>query len=145
MNPPFSTSASNSSASSGGSDTGTVHTTGQTAGSNDNIGLGSPEDFDCDGTASVPIVDASDRILLIDADGVERTAITGSDAEQPAETPVPPADIDDDGAKEAVYLGNNDSPAESRYADGIGNGSASGTVRAADGERIEADTQRGAG
>jgi len=113
------------------------------AGSNNNVGIGSPADFDNDGVSSVPVVDGSNRILLIGPDGTTETLITGSEDEQAAKSPVAPVDIDGDGEVEVVYTENNDSPAELKYIDGVTGENEPKVLHGDSGDRVEADTQRG--
>jgi FlaG/FlaF family flagellin (archaellin) len=122
---------------------GTIDSTGETAGSSNNIGASRPVDLDGDGTATVPIVDGSNQILLVDADGIDETIITGSDDEQAAKSHVAVADIDDDGVSEIVYLENNDSPADLRYVDDVGGSNTFESVYDDSGDRIPGDKKRG--
>jgi hypothetical protein len=114
------------------------------AGSNNNIGIGSClADVDGDGSATVPIVEGSNQIKLVDALGVDDTIVTGSANEQAAKTPLAWADVDDDGTPELVYLENNNSPAELKYVDDVGGANSFKVLRDDDGDRIPADTERG--
>jgi FlaG/FlaF family flagellin (archaellin) len=122
---------------------GTIESTGETAGSSNNIGAARPVDLDGDGTATVPIVDGSNQILLVDSDGVAETIITGSDDEQAAKSHIAVADIDEDGASEIVYLENNDSPADLRYVDDVGGSNTFESVYDDSGDRIPGDKKRG--
>jgi hypothetical protein len=122
---------------------GSIHSTGQTAGSSNNIGAARPVDLDGDGTATVPIVDGSNQILLVDSDGVDETIITGSDDEQAAKSHIAVADIDGDGESEIVYLENNDSPADLRYVDDVGGSNTFESVYDDSGDRIPGDKKRG--
>ena len=74
-------------------------------GSNNGIGLGRPADFDGDSTARIPMVDDSNRLLLVDSTGSE-TVLVNSDDEDftVAKSPVATVDWDDDGELEVVYL-----------------------------------------
>jgi len=112
-------------------------------GSNNNVGIGAPADFDGDGNASIPVVDGSNQILLVGPDGVREKVITGSDSEQAVKSPLAPSDIDSDGELEIVYIENNNSPPEIKYADNVTGDSSFGYVRDGNGSRIEADTARG--
>ena len=120
------------------------------AGSNNNIGIGSClADIDGDGRASVPIVDGSNEIDLVDATGVSKTIVTGNANEEAAKTPLAWADIDNDGDPELIYLENNNSPAELKYIDDIAETENFGPsnfkfVENAGGGTIEADTGTGA-
>jgi hypothetical protein len=73
-------------------------------GSNNGIGVGRPADFDGDGTARIPVVDGSNRLVLVDSNGnVEVLVSSGVE-----KAPVAPVDWDEDGELELVYLeGNN--------------------------------------
>jgi hypothetical protein len=75
------------------------------AGSNNGIGVGPPADFTGDGVDSVPIVDGSNQVLLVGADGVRATLTQGG----AAKSPVLPADLDADGTPELVFLATNGS------------------------------------
>jgi len=120
------------------------------AGTNNNIGIGSClADIDGDGRASVPIVDGSNEIDLVDATGVSKTIVTGNANEEAAKTPLAWADIDNDGDPELIYLENNNSPAELKYIDDIAETENFGPsnfkfVENAGGGTIEADTGTGA-
>ena len=120
------------------------------AGSNNNIGIGSClADVDGDGRASIPIVDGSNEIDLVDATGVSKTIVMGNANEEAAKTPLAWADIDNDGDPELVYLENNNSPAELKYIDDIAEAENCGPsnfkfVENAGGGTIEADTGTGA-
>ena len=82
-------------------------------GSNNGIGLGRPADFDGDGTARIPVVDGSERLLLIDSDGSE-TELVDSGV---AKSPVAAVDWDEDGELEAMYIDTN---GELRWVDNVG-------------------------
>lgn len=75
------------------------------AGSSNNVGIGAPADFTGDGTASVPIVDGSNRVVLLGPNGVRQVLIGGS-TNQAAKSPVAASDIDDDGTVEFIYIRN---------------------------------------
>lgn len=123
--------------------TGTFSKAYDGAGANNNVGVGAPADFTGNGVYSVPIVDGSNQIRLVGADGIRRTLIDGSDSEQAAKSPLTAADIDSDGAPELVYLENNNSPAELKYVDNVGGENVFRPVRDADGNSVQADTARG--
>ena len=71
-------------------------------GSNDGIGLGRPADFDGDGTARIPVVDGSGRLVLVDSTG-SGTELVGSSFDV-AKSPVAAVDWDEDGKLEVMYL-----------------------------------------
>ena len=108
------------------------------AGSSNNVGIGAPADFTGDGTASVPIVDGSNRVVLLGPNGVRQVLIGGS-TNQAAKSPVAASDIDDDGTVEVVYI-RNGGEEELRSVD------TDGTVvslTTSTGEIIPADKKRG--
>ena len=69
-------------------------------GTSDGIGLGRPADFDGDGTARIPMVDDSDRLVLVNSDGDE-TVLVDSGVDK---SPVAAVDWDEDGELEVMYL-----------------------------------------
>lgn len=99
--------------------------------------------MDGDGSATVPIIEGSNQIKLVDAQGVDDTIVTGSANEQAAKTPLAWGDVDDDGTPELVYLENNNSPAELKYVDDVGGANSFKVLRDDDGDRIRGDTERG--
>ncbi len=81
-------------------DDGTLVGTGAGYGTNAGIGLGEPADFDGDGAARVPIVDGSNDVTLVAADGTTTVLTTGGPA---AKAPLATADLDADGAVEVAF------------------------------------------
>jgi len=114
------------------------------AGSNNNVGIGRPADFNGDEkTASVPIVDGRNQIRLVGPNGIRETLITGSDDEQAAKSALTPADVDEDGSLEVVYLENNNSPYHLKYVDNVGTTNDFKFLKNEQGQRILADSKRG--
>ena len=72
-------------------------------GSNDGVGLGRPADFDGDGTAQIPVVDDSNRLLLVDSNGNENVLVDS----EVAKSPVAAVDWDEDGELEVMYITTN--------------------------------------
>ena len=97
-----------------GSATGTKISLTNGIGSSSGIGLGRPADFDGDGTARIPVVDGSNRLVLVNSTGSE-TVLVGSGVDK---APVAAVDWDDDGALEVVYLSSGDL----RWVDNVGGG-----------------------
>ena len=81
-------------------------------GSNNGIGLGRPADFDGDGTARIPVVDGSERLLLVDSNGDETELVSSG----VAKSPVAAVDWDNDGKLEVMYITTNGEP---KYVDDI--------------------------
>ncbi|PSQ40524.1 hypothetical protein BRD07_07095 [Halobacteriales archaeon QS_9_68_42] len=75
---------------------------------NGGIGLGRPADFNGDDTARIPVVDGSNRLILVNSNGDE-TVLVNSDNKgfEIAKSPVATVDWDDDGKLEIVYLTKN--------------------------------------
>ena len=81
-------------------------------GTSDGIGLGRPADLDGDGTARIPVVDGSNRLVLVNSTGSE-TVLVGSGV---AKAPVAAVDWDDDGELEVMYR----SSGNLRWVDNVG-------------------------
>ena len=77
------------------------------------VGLGRPADFNGNGTARIPMVDDSKRLLLVDSNGNGPELDTGVD-----KAPVAAVDWDDDGELEVMYLKGG----ELKYIDDITGG-----------------------
>jgi hypothetical protein len=84
--------------------TGTDISPSNGIGSNNGLGLGRPADFDGDGTARIPVVDGSNRLVLVDSIGSE-TVLVDSGV---TKAPVAAVDWDDDRELEVMYLSNGD-------------------------------------
>jgi len=118
-------------------DDGTIkHISNSDFGSNNNKGIGAPADFDGDGTATVPIVDGSNNIKLLDSSGPVETITSVSATKAPVAT----ANIDGDTTPEIIYI----SSGELKYVDDVRTGSpTTGFVRTDDGSTISASDKRG--
>jgi hypothetical protein len=86
-----------------GSATGTKISLTNGIGSSSGIGLGRPADFDGDGTARIPLVDGSNRLILVNSTGSE--TVFSSNA---TKAPVAAVDWDDDGELEVMYITTNE-------------------------------------
>jgi len=80
--------------------TGTTISLANGIGSDSGIGLGRPADFDGDGTARIPVVDGSNRLVLVNSTGSE-TVLVDSGVDK---APVAAVDWDNDGELEIMYL-----------------------------------------
>jgi flagellar protein FlaF len=119
-------------------DGSTLVGTGQGYGTSGGIGLGEPGDFDGDGQARVPIVDGSNDVLLVAADGTT-AALTGSGTA--AKAPMATRDVDGDFDPEIVFVGTDGTL---RYVDDVGGENAITVVTDGDGDPVTADTDAGA-
>jgi len=95
---------------------GTKKTTGVTAGSGSNGGIGSGYiwDYDNDGTDETLIVDGSDNIEFVDSDGTDEEIISISST-----APLTVADVDGDGTNEIVFVAGGESNNPVRYVDDV--------------------------
>ena len=83
-----------------GSATGEKISLANGLGENNGIGLGRPADFDGDGTARIPVVDGSNRLVLVNSTGSE-TVLVDSGV---AKAPIAAVDWDQDGELEVMFL-----------------------------------------
>ncbi|MFB6269559.1 MAG: FG-GAP repeat domain-containing protein [Halobacterium sp.] len=76
-------------------------------GQNGSVGIGTPVDFDGDGTARVPFVDGSNNLKLVDGAGNVETLVDSSNVSV-SKAPVAVDDWDDDGRLEIVFVSGGD-------------------------------------
>lgn len=118
------------------------------AGQNNNVGIGEPADFDKDGYQTVPIVNGSNEILLVDSSGKVETVVSDSDSAEPAKSPLGSSDIDGDGKFELVFIDlsdddDDDDDEEVKYIDDVRGAQIIKQLKDDSNDSIEADTSRG--
>ncbi|PHQ38578.1 hypothetical protein DJ69_10820 [Halorubrum persicum] len=115
-----------------------IASTGTSAGSNNNYGVGAPAGVDGYGDV-IPAVNGSGGLGLLGADGwVEKSLTSGSTAKK---TAVHACDFDGDGETELVFAGYSNS--HLRYLDDVGGTNDVRSVSDAAGDPIPVDTKRG--
>jgi hypothetical protein len=117
-------------------DDNTVKDTGYSSlGSNNGIGLGTPADFDGDGTARTPVVTGSNNIALVDQNG--NTEVLDPNYQSATKAPVAAADVDDDSDLEVVFVAQSGNLAYSETDGTVG------TVKDSGGSTIPGDGDTG--
>ncbi len=101
-------------------------------GENNGLGVGSPADFDGNGTPRVAYIDSSGYLSLITADGTKTILTEGGSKIQADKAPVAAFDWDGDGETEIVYVTGS----KLYLADDVGDGTASTSRILVDGSEI---------
>lgn len=116
-------------------DDGTLAGTQVGYGTNNNVGLGEPADFDGDGTVRVPIVDGGNDILLVDdAGGTQKVLSSGTAAKAPMAT----GNFDGDDHLEIYFL-DGSSPNTLKLLDNVTVDNTVRTVTDDQGDTISGD------
>jgi len=115
-----------------------IASTGTSAGSNNNYGVGAPAGVDGYGVV-LPAVNGSGGLGLLDADGWAEKSLTGGSIAK--KTAVHACDFDGDGDTELVFAGYSNS--HLKYLDDVGGANDVNIVTDDAGDPIPVDTKRG--
>ena len=115
------------------------------AGKNNNVGIGEPTDFNEDGYQTVPIINGSNEILLVDHNGKVETIVSDTDSAEAAKSPLGSSDVDGDGKFELIFIDISDDDDDKivKYIDNVRGSKDVKQLRDDSGDSIEADTTRG--
>lgn len=112
-------------------------------GENDNFGIGEPTDFNDDNQATVPVINSSNEVVLVDSSGKVDTIISSNDSPEPAKAPVASSDIDGDGTYELVFIDKSGGSDILKFIDEVRNSNTVQKLEDDQGNTIEADKERG--
>lgn len=110
-----------------------------------NVGIGTPADFDVDGTSTIPVVNSNKEIILAGPGGVIETVLSdsGSGFDGAASSPMASVDVDGDCLLEIVYISSGNSAGDVKYIDDVRDSNTVYTITDSSKNPVTADSDRG--